>query len=60
MEEAMNDYLDTEREALARDMSWHCAMAQHSDGLATFYVCADELTGELFYRLVRARKTRED
>lgn len=45
---------------LARDMSWHAWMAARSEGLATFYVCADELTGELFYGLVRSRRDVEE
>ena len=45
---------------LARDLTWHAWMAARSDGLATFYVTADELTGELFYGLIRSRDGREE
>jgi hypothetical protein len=51
----MNPEADTLRNPkLARDLSWHAAMAQHSGGLAAFYVVFDEDTGELFYGLMRA------
>lgn len=47
------DCLHPDRDAMARDMTWQCAMRRHSGGLAAFYVAFDEDTGELFWGVMR-------
>jgi hypothetical protein len=50
----MNPEADTLRDAaLARDLSWHAAIAAHSDGIACMYIVFDPEDGSLHYGLMR-------
>jgi hypothetical protein len=54
------DCLAAQNAALARDLTWSCALARYSGGLASFYVTYDEDTGELYYGLMREREANEE
>jgi hypothetical protein len=50
------DTLDDNAIAVARDMSWTLAIAQHSEGLATMWIEIDPSDGALYYGLMWARR----